>query len=122
MNLSVVTGRVGQDPKHRTVGAKNTSVCEFSLCTKDGWGERKRDTWHRVKVWGKQADFCDKYVAKGQRVTVTGPYLVDDWTDKEGGKRQTWFIEAKDVDVIDWPDRDETTEQRSDEEDDDVPF
>ena len=45
--------------------------------------------WHRATVWGKQAENCVKYLAKGASVYLEGELQVKNWTDKEGKERKS---------------------------------
>jgi single-strand DNA-binding protein len=53
------------------------AVASFSVATDRRWtdqsGQRQeRTTWFRVSVWGKQAESCNQYLAKGRTVLVEG--------------------------------------------------
>lgn len=51
---------------------------------------RIKTTWHRVVVWGKQAEIAGRYLRRGSQVFIEGKIDNRDWTDKEG-KRHTSF-------------------------------
>ncbi len=66
MNVVHIMGRLGGDPDTFSAG------CKFSVATnRKSKGEEVTD-WHRVTVFGKQADFAAKYFKKGSLVIVTG--------------------------------------------------
>jgi len=45
----------------------------------DASGQLKEETaWFRVSVWGKQAEACNQYLAKGRKVLVEGDLMVDE--------------------------------------------
>lgn len=49
--------------------------------------QRKEETeWHEVEVWGKQAEMCGEYLAKGRQVFVEGRLKTDKWQDKQSGQ------------------------------------
>lgn len=90
VNLAIIVGNLGGDPQFKIVGG-NTPLCEFSVATnyriKDGddqWTDET--TWHNVKVWGKDAENCNRYLKKGREVYVEGRMQTDRWNDKETGK------------------------------------
>ena len=72
VNEVTIIGNLGRDPELRTT-TNGTSVCSLSVATsyKPKEGE-ERVEWHRVTVWGNQADACSKYLEKGRQVYVRG--------------------------------------------------
>lgn len=81
MNVITLVGRLGSDPRLATVNEK--SVASFSLATDDGYGEHKVTTWHRIVIWGKQADSVAKYLKKGSKAAVTGSLRKREYEEKE---------------------------------------
>ncbi len=72
----IIVGRLGQDPEMRYT-PQGMAVASFSVATDRRWtdqsGQRQeRTTWFRVSVWGKQAEACNQYLAKGRTVLVEG--------------------------------------------------
>ena len=69
--------------------------------TTDRWndaqtGEKKERTeWHRVVVWGKQAEIAGEYLRKGRQVYVEGSLQTREWTDRDGNKRYTTEVKAQ---------------------------
>jgi single-strand DNA-binding protein len=74
-------------------------VANFSIATdetytgKDGQKVEKTE-WHRIVVWGKQAEFCGNYLSKGRLVYIEGKIETRKWTDKEGVERYSTEIKA----------------------------
>ncbi len=84
----IVVGRLGRDPEMRYTPA-GQAVTTFSLATDRQWiGEDgvpvKVTTWFKVSAWGKQAENCNNYLAKGKLVLVEGILNCD---PKTGGPR-----------------------------------
>src|SRR5215471_14986164 len=98
VNKAILVGRLGRDPETRyTSGGQ--AVCNFTMATdesyKDRNGERqKRTEWHRIVVWGKQAEIAQQYLRKGSLIFVEGRIQSREWQDKEGQKRTTFEIVA----------------------------
>ena len=100
VNKVILVGRLGKDPETRYTGA-GQAVCNFSLATdesfKDRNGERqKRTEWHKIVVWGKQAEIAQQYLKKGAQIYLEGRIQSREWTDKEGQKRTSYEIVATD--------------------------
>jgi single-strand DNA-binding protein len=105
VNKVILLGRLGQDPelKYTPSGA---AVCNFSLATSESWSDKnsgqkqERTEWHRVVVWGKLAELCNQYLAKGRQAFVEGRLQTRSWDDKSGQKRYTTEINATTVQFI----------------------
>src|SRR5438270_3256152 len=98
VNKAILVGRLGRDPETRYTSA-GQAVCNFTLATdetyKDRNGERqKRTEWHRIVVWGKQAEIAQQYLHKGSLIFVEGRIQTRQWDDREGQKRTTMEIVA----------------------------
>lgn len=101
VNKAILIGNLGRDPELRYT-ENGTAVCNFSLATSEKWtdksGEKqKRTEWHRIVVWGKQAENCSEYLKKGRSTYVEGRIQTREWNDKEGEKRTTVEINAINV-------------------------
>ncbi len=108
VNKVILIGNLGRDPELRyTQGGQ--AVCNFTLATterfggRDGGAVQERTEWHRVVVWGKTAENCAQYLAKGRSVYVEGRLQTRDWEDKEGQKRRTTEITALTVQFLGGP-------------------
>jgi len=98
VNKVILVGRLGRDPETRfTSGGQ--AVANFSIATdesyKDRNGERqKRTEWHKIVVWGKQAEIAQQYLKKGSLLFLEGRIQSREWQDKEGQKRTSFEIVA----------------------------
>jgi single-strand DNA-binding protein len=98
VNKAILVGRLGRDPETRyTSGGQ--AVCNFTMATdetyKDRAGERqKRTEWHKIVVWGKQAEIAQQYLRKGSLIYVEGRIQSRQWDDREGQKRTSVEIVA----------------------------
>src|SRR6267154_4965299 len=92
VNKAILVGRLGRDPETRfTSGGQ--AVANFTLATdetfKDRSGEKqKRTEWHRITVWGKQAEITQQYLTKGALLYLEGKIQTQTWDDHEGNKRE----------------------------------
>jgi len=98
VNRVILIGNLGRDPEVRFT-QNGTAVANFTLATNEVWtdkgGERQERTeWHRIVVWGKQAEIVREHLTKGKQVYVEGSIQTRQWDDREGNKRQTTEIKA----------------------------
>lgn len=103
-NLWTGIGNLGNDPVLRYTG-NGTAVCNLSVATNDYWKDaagkpQERTEWHRVVVFGKQAENCAKYLRTGRQVLVEGRLQTRKWTDKNEVTRYTTEIVARRVDFL----------------------
>lgn len=87
MNSIVLVGRLGQDPEVKSTTG-GTQVANFSLATKDGYGDKQKTNWHNVVVFGKAAAPVSTYLKKGSLASVTGHVEYRSWDDKTSGEKK----------------------------------
>jgi single-strand DNA-binding protein len=98
VNKVILVGNLGSDPELKYTPS-NRPVCNLSIATneafKDKAGERQERTeWHRVTIWGEQAEACAKYLSKGRSAYFEGRLQTRSWDDKDGKKRYSTEIVA----------------------------
>jgi single-strand DNA-binding protein len=104
INKVILIGNLGADPEMRSTPS-GQPVVSLRLATNERWtgknGEQnERTEWHRIVVWGKQAEICNEYLRKGRQVYVEGRIQTREWQDKEGQKRYTTEIVAQTVQML----------------------
>jgi len=103
LNRVLILGNLGRDPELRYT-QNQTAVVTLNVATTDFRlveGQRQDQTeWHRVVVWGKQAENCNKYLKKGRSVLVEGRLQTRSYDDKSGVKRYSTEIVAQNVKFI----------------------
>ena len=108
VNKVILIGNLGRDPEVRfTQGG--TPVANFTMATTERWndpsGEKKEKTeWHRIVVWGKQAEIAAEYLKKGRSVYIEGSLQTREWTDRDGNKRYTTEVRAQRLQFLGRPD------------------
>ncbi|GMR04737.1 MAG: single-stranded DNA-binding protein [Thermodesulfobacteriota bacterium] len=136
INKVILVGNLGADPEIRyTPGG--TAVANFRLATsetrtnKEGQKETKTE-WHRIVTFGRLAEICGEYLAKGRQVYIEGRIQTRSWEDRDGNKKYTTEIVANTMQMLGTKDQagspagmgkppaDESVPQ--DEEVDDIPF
>src|SRR5919204_604984 len=71
-----------------------TKVANFVLAV-DRPGTDAGADFFRITVWNRQAELCERYLAKGRRVGVEGRLRADSWEDGEGKKRTAVDVVAR---------------------------
>ncbi len=104
VNKVILVGRLGQDPELKYTPS-GMAVCNFTLATGDAWTDKngqkqERTEWHRIVVWGKLAELCGQYLAKGRQAYLEGQLQTRSWDDKDGNKRYTTEINARTVQFL----------------------
>ena len=104
VNKVILIGNLGRDPEIRyTQGG--SAVCNLSLATTRSYNNRNNERveeteWHRVVVWGKQAEFCNQYLSKGRQVYIEGRLQTRNYEDKDGIKRYSTEVVADTVQFL----------------------
>jgi single-strand DNA-binding protein len=101
VNKVILVGNLGKDPEVRyTPGGQ--AVANFNIATNENWTDKagqkqERTEWHRIVVWGKQAELCAEYLSKGRQVYLEGRLQTREWNNKEGVKQYTTEVVANQV-------------------------
>ena len=103
INKVIIVGRLGQDPEMKAIG-QGTTVTRLNVATSENWTDKngqkqERTEWHRIVVWGKLAEICGKYLAKGRQVYVEGRLQTRSWEDN-GQKKYSTEIVASTVQFL----------------------
>jgi len=104
VNKVILVGHLGADPDMRYTPS-GQGVCELRVATSESWNDKngqrqERTEWHRIVVWGKRAEICSKYLAKGRQVYIEGRIQTRSYDDKDGNKRYITEIVAADVQFL----------------------
>ena len=116
LNKIMLIGHLGNDPEvnHTTGG---NAVAKFSVATDDRWTDREglqqeRTEWHRVVVWGKQAESCGEFLKKGRLVFVEGSIRTRHYDDKDGNKKYITEVVAQRIEFLGKPAQDKNRGSR----------
>jgi single-strand DNA-binding protein len=85
LNRCEFIGRLGKDPEMR-YSQDGNPLCNFSLAV--GWKTKDKEgtEWIPVVAYGKLAEICGEYLAKGKQVFLSGRWNTQKWVDKETGQ------------------------------------
>jgi single-strand DNA-binding protein len=96
VNKVILVGNLGRDAELRyTPGG--APVATLNVATTEVWNDKsgqrqERTEWHRVVLWGRQAETLAEYLVKGRQIYVEGRLQTRQWDDKNGNKRYTTEI------------------------------
>ena len=93
MNSLTIAGVLGKDPELKQIG--QDQVLSFTVA--DSQGKEKPTLWWNCQMWGKRATTLQQYMAKGQKVTVSGSIQMREYTDKDGNKKTAMDVRVNDV-------------------------
>lgn len=133
MNNVNLIGRLVRDPEVRYASGSQMAVGTFTLAIdrpvgKDG---EKHADFPRVKVFGKTAENCERFLAKGRLVGVQGRLQTGSYTNKKGDTVFTTDVIAERVEFLEWGEKNGESAKESHSEpvpegfaalDEDIPF
>jgi len=104
VNKVILVGNLGRDAELRfTPGG--AAVATLNMATTEVWNDKQgqkqeKTEWHRIVLWGKQAESLQEYLVKGKQIYVEGRLQTRQWDDKDGNKRYTTEIKADRVTLL----------------------
>jgi single-strand DNA-binding protein len=104
VNKVILVGNLGRDAELRyTPGG--SAVATLNMATTEVWNDKQgqkqeKTEWHRVILWGKQAESLQEYLTKGKQIYVEGRLQTRQWDDKDGNKRYTTEIKADRITLL----------------------
>jgi single-strand DNA-binding protein len=105
LNKVMLIGNLGSEPEMRFTPNGNP-VTTFRVATNRSYstpeGERKEETeWFTVVAWGKLAEQCNQFLAKGKLVYTEGRLHTRSWEGQDGQKRYRTEVIANRVTFLD---------------------
>lgn len=132
MNSVVLIGRLTKDPEVRYISETQMAVASFTVAidrpVKEG--QEKKADFPRVTVFGRQAENCERFLAKGRLVGIQGRIQTGSYTNKDGAAVYTTDVIADRVEFLEWGEKaDKGNEEQMSVpsgfqaiQDDDIPF
>ena len=105
MNNWTGIGRLTKDPEVRYNPQTQLAMARFTMAIDDGYGEKKRTNFIPVVAFGKTAEACERYLAKGRMVAVEGKIQTGSYEKQDGLKVYTTDVIANRVEFIEWGDK-----------------
>ena len=110
MNSVVLIGRLTRDPEVRYTAASQMAVATFTIAIDRpvrAGGEKQTD-FPRITVFGKQAENCEKYLAKGRLVGIQVRLQTGSYQNKDGATVYTTDVVADRVEFLEWGEKKQT--------------
>ena len=109
MNMFNFTGNIGRDCRLGQGGS--TSVVNFTVAVKSGYGDKETTVWVDCALWGNRADSLAPYLLKGQQVAVSGE-LGEREYEKDGKTGKVVTCRVADVTLIGKKDQGQSAPQQ----------
>ena len=95
MNLVIISGNLGADPEIRATQS-GSAVGNIRVATKErrkkGEAWEDHTEWHRVVLFGKDAENVGKHFKKGDGIVIEGKISTSKYTDKQGVEKYSTEI------------------------------
>lgn len=102
MNKCFFTGNLTRNPEIRTTQS-GIAMCKFSIAVQRRFrnpdGEYDVDFFD-VVAWRSTAEFCEKYLKKGSKVSVIGELNTSTYQGQDGKMRTNFHINADEVEIL----------------------
>lgn len=107
MNSVVLIGRLTRDPEVRYISESQMAVATFTVAIDRPVrsGQEKKTDFPRVTVFGRQAENCERFLAKGRLVGIQGRIQTGSYTNKDGQTVYTTDVVADRVEFLEWGDK-----------------
>lgn len=102
MNHLCIIGNLVKAPESRET-PNGKKVCNFTIAVNSGKKDSNGNqpaTYFRVSAWEALGDICQRYLAKGQKVAVTGSVNSRAYTTQDGQVRSSLEVTARDVEFL----------------------
>lgn len=109
-NSWVGIGRLTKDPEVRYISKSQMAVAAFTVAInrdKDKHGNDRGADYIPVTAFGRQAENCERYLAKGRLVGVQGRIQTGSYTNKDGATVYTTDVVADRVEFLEWGDKEQ---------------
>ena len=105
LNRAMIIGNLTRDPEVRTT-TSGQQVANYAVATSSVWtdaaGQRQEKTeFHNIVAWGRLAEICGQYLAKGRKVYVEGRLQTREWETQDGQKKQRTEIVSENMIMLD---------------------
>lgn len=103
MNKIFLIGNLTRDPELRSTQS-GIPVCTFTVAVnrrqKGAEAGQQEADFFRVTTWRQMAENCNRFLAKGRKVGVTGTLTLESYQDKNGLPRNSLEVMADEVEFL----------------------
>jgi len=106
VNKVILLGNAGKDPVVR-YSSDGRPMASFTLATSErafttvgGVAVPEKTEWHNIVMWGKNAEFAEKYIRKGSRLYIEGKIRTRVWEDRNAIKRNVTEIYVETFELL----------------------
>ncbi len=104
MNKILLIGNLGRDPE-MSYTPNGVAVTKFSLAVtrneRSASGEKQKETdWYSITAWRQQAETCNTYLKKGNKVYIEGRLVPRKYTDRSGAERTSLDVTVVDFEML----------------------
>ena len=90
-----------KDPESRiTQSGHNVTSFTVAVNRRHREGQQDQADYFRVTAWDKLSESCQKYLAKGRKVAVTGMVSVSTYNAQDGSTRASLDVTANEVEFL----------------------
>lgn len=118
MNKVILIGRTTKEVE-LTRTSNGTSVAKFSLAVqrkfKNADGEYEVD-FLNIVAWRNTAEFCEKYVKKGDKIGVVGSIQTRSYEAQDGTKRYVTEIVVDEIELLSPKEKSEEPQEKPKED------
>jgi single-strand DNA-binding protein len=105
VNKVILVGFLGATPDLKFT-VQNKPVCSFSLAVNERWKDsegvpQESVQWFRIVSFGRLAEVCAEFLAKGRHAFVEGRLQCRNWEDRNGEKRTIVEVLAQEIRILD---------------------
>lgn len=113
INRVELSGNLTRDPELQ-VTKSGTSVLKFGIAVGESRNGKEYTNYFDCIIWGKYGETMQRYLQKGQKVTVAGSLHYSSWSDpKSGYKRSKVEVYVSNIDTMGPPPARDATEYAS---------
>lgn len=106
MNNVVLIGRLTKDPEVRYIPETQNAVASFTIAVDRPFSKEKQADFIRIIVFGKAAENCERFLAKGRLTAIQGRIQTGSYKNKDGNTVYTTDVVAERVEFLEWGDKD----------------
>ncbi len=109
VNRVILLGNVGKDPEVRypsegqCVASLSLATTERGYTANNGTTYPDRTEWHNLVMWGRNAQFAEKYIRKGAQLYIEGKLRTRTYDDRNKIKHYITEVYVDTVELLSTP-------------------